>query len=97
MSRYLIAAALFAAAPALLAQPALDAYGNPVPYWPATAPADDFALLTRINMASAVMLAETRIVPAEVAGRLARGIVKVGEANAARRRDASRSSEAASA
>ncbi len=40
----LLFAALIAAPAALCAQPALDAYGNPVPYRQASAPVDEFAL-----------------------------------------------------
>jgi argininosuccinate lyase len=67
---------------AVTAQPGLDAYGNPVPYR-AAAPFDEFAGMTRINQAAAVMLRETGIVSPQVAGRLARGIVAVTERNAA--------------
>ena len=81
MMRILLVAALAAFASQSTAQSTEDAYGNPSAYRSSGVP-DDFALLTRINQASVVMLRETNIVPEDVAIRLARGIVKVAQANA---------------
>ena len=82
-ARFILAMALFALATQCVAETGIDAYGNPNPYRSAGAAAtDDFAILTQINKASIVMLQETKIVPALVAGRIAKAIATVDANNA---------------
>ena len=82
-AKFVLTMVLFTIAARCVAQTGIDAYGNPNPNRSAgTAASDDFALLNQINKASIVMLRETMIVPAPVAGRIAQAIATVDANNA---------------